>query len=188
MALRHSRDFARCFRPGFFTDGGGGDCDAPRRFSLQQPAPCCGGRATCCFLLVVCGWVALPLTCEFALRQNGWLAAYDAASLLAAAQASVPSLDVRVVDGHASWVLPPGERDPRAPPSAQTAPRAEFPRPYYQLFEPPLPGKGDVISTYLFDAAMAAMLRWLDPDWGDDSYNFQVATPVEFIDAELVEA
>ena len=63
----------------------------------------------------------------------------------------------------------------------------EFPRPFYQLFEDSA-SKGDVISAYVFDTAMAATLRWLDPAWADDSYSFHVATPVEFIEADVVEA
>ena len=44
------------------------------------------------------------------------------------------------------------------------------------------------IDTYAFETAMATALRWLDPTWGEDAYKFQVATPIEFIEAETVEA
>ncbi len=204
--MGHSHDLWHCVRPGFFlseTPTGG-------RFSLRDPgtARCCGGRAACCFLLVVCAWVALPLACDFAVRQNRWLAHHDADSLLRAVQSAVPRIDVRVVDGRATWsqtdddegtgaascpgkLANGGEHDCDGRASDGNAlllaPRVEFPRPFYQLFEDSA-SKGDVISAYVFDTGMAATLRWLDPAWADDSYRFHVATPVEFVEADVVEA
>ena len=175
--MQHTRDLAACLRPAFYVRGG-----ARRRFSLERAAPCCGGRACLAFLATVCGWVALPLAVDFAARNNGWLAAHDAGSLLRSAQAAVPALELRVVDGNASWA---GE-DPAAGRDGPPL-RAEFPRSYYELFEDP-PAHADVVATYFFEVAMAHTLRYLDPSWGDDANNFRVATPVEFIAGETVEA
>ncbi len=203
--MGHTRDLWHCLRPDFFLQdsadrrAAGAPAPAGGRFSLRDPgtARCCGGRPSCSFLLVVCAWVALPLACDFAVRQNRWLADHDADSLLRAVQSSVPRIDVRVVDGRATWSQTDDDEDTGAASCAANpangggehdcAPRVEFPRSFYQLFEDSA-SKVDVISTYVFDTGMAATLRWLDPAWADDSYSFHVATPVEFIEADVVEA
>lgn len=179
--MGHSHDILCCFRPTFFLEN-------RARFSLQSPAPCCGGWASCSFLLVVCAWLALPLLCDFVLRQNRWLAYHDVDTLLQAVQSSVSHIDVHVVDGRATWSSGDqqdcGTQDVA---DSHFMPRVEFPRSFYQLFEDSA-GTSDPVSSYAFDTAMATTLRWLDPSWGEDAYNFQVATPVEFIEAETVEA
>ena len=157
------RDVVKCVRPSFFNVA-----------MLDETNKGCG--SPCAHIMLVCFCAALPLAAEFGFANNAELWQYDAKYFAGLVERHLPAVELQVLDGNATFS---GAADPEA---AVPFARAVFPHELYSLFL----DKNDALRSYVQDALIHGVLRWMHPAWGD-VMDIHLATPTEFEVGEQVQ-